>query len=179
MLIARPHSLQVHAGINKLLMAEKEATEVVKAAKEGERPLRLRSIYRCAQPQSPCEASQHTAPSCSPAHGRRSLTNAHPRDRNTDPRATAAVPRPATRAEKVARLKLAKAEAERDIEAYKATREAQFQVFSKERMGDTGSYSKGLAKATEEELAAIAKSVTDNKAGVIDLLLKSVKTVSA
>ena len=113
MLIARPHSLQVHAGINKLLMAEKEATEVVKAAKEGERPLRLRSIYRCAQPQSPCEASQHTAPSCSPAHGRRSITNAHPRDRNTDPRATAAVPRPATRAEKVARLKLAKAEAER------------------------------------------------------------------
>jgi hypothetical protein len=65
MLIARPHSSQVHAGINKLLMAEKEATEVVKAAKEGERPLRLRSIYRCAQPQSPCEASQHTAPSCS------------------------------------------------------------------------------------------------------------------
>jgi exosome complex exonuclease DIS3/RRP44 len=35
------------------------------------------------------------------------------------------------------------------------------------------------AKATEEELAAIAKSVTDNKASVIDLLLKSVKTVSA
>ena len=177
MLIARPHSLQVHAGINKLLMAEKEATEVVKAAKEGERPLRLRSIYRCAQPQSPCEASQHTAPSCSPAHGRRAPSPMH--DRNTDPRATAAVPRPATRAEKVARLKLAKAEAERDIEAYKATREAQFQVFSKERMGDTGSYSKGLAKATEEELAAIAKSVTDNKASVIDLLLKSVKTVSA
>ena len=26
----------MHAGINKLLMAEKEATEVVKAAKEGE-----------------------------------------------------------------------------------------------------------------------------------------------
>ena len=76
-------------------------------------------------------------------------------------------------------MKLAKAEAERDIEAYKATREAQFQVVSKERMGDTGSYSKGLAKATEEELAAIAKSVTDNKASVIDLLLKSVKTVSA
>ena len=177
MLIARSHSSQVHAGINKLLMAEKEATEVVKAAKEGERPLRLRSIYRCAQPQSPCEASQHTAPSCSPAHGRRAPSPMH--DRNTDPRATAAVPRPATRAEKVARLKLAKAEAERDIEAYKATREAQFQVFSKERMGDTGSYSKGLAKATEEELAAIAKSVTDNKASVIDLLLKSVKTVSA
>lgn len=177
MLIARSHSSQVHAGINKLLMAEKEATEVVKAAKEGERPLRLRSIYRCAQPQSPCEASQHTAPSCSPAHGRRAPSPMH--DRNTDPRATAAVPRPATRAEKVARLKLAKAEAERDIEAYKATREAQFQVFSKERMGDTGSYSKGLAKATEEELAAIAKAVTDNKASVIDLLLKSVKTVSA
>lgn len=76
-------------------------------------------------------------------------------------------------------MKLAKAEAERDIEAYKATREAQFQVFSKERMGDTGSYSKGLAKATEEELAAIAKAVIDNKASVIDLLLKSVKTVSA
>ena len=152
---------------------------MVKAAKEGERPLRLRSINRCAQPQSPCEASRaHCAIMLSRARSTRSLTSAHPRDRNTDPR-PAAVPRPATRAEKVARLKLAKAEAERDIEAYKATREAQFQVFSKERMGDTGSYSKGLAKATEEELAAIAKAVIDNKASVIDLLLKSVKTVSA
>ena len=34
------------------------------------------------------------------------------------------------------RLKQAKAEAEAEIAAYKAQREAQFQVFSKERMGD-------------------------------------------
>jgi len=76
-------------------------------------------------------------------------------------------------------LKQAKAEAEAEIEAYKATREAQFVVFSKERMGDTSSHSKDLLKSTEAELAGITSSVAANKGTVIDLLLKSVKTVSA
>lgn len=45
-------------------------------------------------------------------------------------------------------------------------------------MGDTGAHSKDLAKASETELAGIAASVQANKMQVIDMLLKSVKTVS-
>ena len=63
--------------------------------------------------------------------------------------------------------------------AEKATRESQFQLFSKERMGDTGSHAKDLAKASEAELMGITAACSANKAAVIDLLLKSVKTVSA
>ena len=82
-----------------------------------------------------------------------------------------------TLAEKVARLKQAKAEAEAEIAAYKQSREAQFQIFSKERMGDTGTHSKELAKQTEAELAGIVGEVQRNKKTVIDMLLKSVTTV--
>jgi V-type H+-transporting ATPase subunit G len=105
---------KAHAGIQKLLTAEHDATEVVKAAKD----------------------------------------------------------------EKVARLKQAKAEAEAEIAAYKAQRESQFQVFSKERMGDTGAHSKELAKQSEAELQSIVTQVSGNKKAVIDMLLKSVTTVS-
>lgn len=76
-------------------------------------------------------------------------------------------------------MKQAKMEAEAEIEAYKTTRESQFQIFSKERMGDTGSHAKDLAKSSEAELMGITAACNSNKASVIDLLLKSVKTVSA
>ena len=106
-------------------------------------------------------------------------------------------------AEKVMRLKQAKAEAEAEIAAYKAQREAQFQVFSKEvrrcatwephahppltlhppppcpqRMGDSAGYSSNLAKNTEAELAQISTDVSKNKQKVIAMLLKSVTTVA-
>ena len=106
---------QAHQGIQKLLTAEHEATEIVKAAKD----------------------------------------------------------------EKVMRLKQAKAEAEAEIAAYKAQREAQFQVFSKERMGDSAGHSSELAKSTEAELAKISQDVAKNKDAVIEMLLKSVRTVAA
>lgn len=76
------------------------------------------------------------------------------------------------------KLKQAKAEAEAEIAAYKASREAQFQIFSKERMGDSAGHSTSLAKTTEAELATIATDVTKNKQAVIDMLLKSVTTVA-
>ena len=81
-------------------------------------------------------------------------------------------------AEKVLRLKQAKAEAEAEIAAYKAQREAQFQIFSKERMGDSAGHSTSLAKTTEAELATIGSDVAKNKGAVIDMLLKSVTTVA-
>ena len=81
-------------------------------------------------------------------------------------------------AEKTLRLKQAKAEASVEVETYKTQREAQFQIFSKERMGDTSTHSMDLKKSSEAELSGIAGAVATNKAVVIDLLLKAVKTVS-
>ena len=81
-------------------------------------------------------------------------------------------------AEKVLRLKQAKAEAEAEIAAYKAQREQQFMVFSKERMGDSAGHSSELAKSTDAELAEIDAHTAKNKQKVIDMLLKAVTTVS-
>jgi len=80
--------------------------------------------------------------------------------------------------EKVTRLKQAKAEAEEEIAKYKADRDAQFNIFSKERMGDSGAHAAGLTTATEKELSDIAGQVALNKQSVIDLLMKSVTTVA-
>ena len=74
-------------------------------------------------------------------------------------------------------MKQAKAEAEAEIEAYKATRETQFSVFAKERMGDNSVHAKQIAKATEDELAGIAAAVQANKKEVIGILIKAVTTV--
>ena len=76
------------------------------------------------------------------------------------------------------RLKKAKQEAELEIKQYKESREAQFQIFSKERVGDSGLHSSELAKATEGELAQIAADIKKNEAKVIAMLLKSVTTVA-
>jgi V-type H+-transporting ATPase subunit G len=81
-------------------------------------------------------------------------------------------------AEKVARLKQAKSEAEAEIAEYKQKREAQFQIFSKERMGDSAGHSSTLAKSTEQELAGIQSDVQKNKRTVIGMLLQSVTTVA-
>ena len=81
-------------------------------------------------------------------------------------------------AEKVTRLKKAKQEAESEIKQYKESREAQFQIFSKERLGDSAGVSTSLAKTTEAELATISSDVSKNKQKVIDMLLKSVTTVT-
>jgi len=106
---------KAHAGIQKLLNAEHEATEIVKAAKD----------------------------------------------------------------EKIMRLKQAKAEAEAEIAAYKAARESQFQVFAKERLGDSEGHSSSLAKATDKELDEIKRDVAANKVALMDALLKSVVTVAS
>uniref|UniRef100_A0A3B4WNZ6 V-type proton ATPase subunit G n=1 Tax=Seriola lalandi dorsalis TaxID=1841481 RepID=A0A3B4WNZ6_SERLL len=61
--------------------------------------------------------------------------------------------------DKVARLKQAKAEADEEIAAYKAQRQAQFEVFSKDKLGDSGAHSKTTQSATEEELLLISQQV--------------------
>ena len=152
------HYSQAHAGIQKLLTAEHEATEVVKTAKDGARAAghsRVLPAARLRRPETartgPLRRRLSPFPPCTPL----------------------LLP-----AEKVARLKQAKAEATAEIEAYKASREAQFQIFSKERLGDSAGVSTSLAKTTEAELATISSDVSKNKQKVIDMLLKSVTTVA-
>ena len=58
---------------------------------------------------------------------------------------------------KVTLLKQAKEEADSEIATYKSQREDQFQVFAKERMGDTGAHSKTTQASTEAELQTIAR----------------------
>ena len=55
----------------------------------------------------------------------------------------------AAKAAKFNRLKQAKLEAEAEIAAYKTQREAQFQVFAKERMGDSTVHQKAVATSSE------------------------------
>ena len=147
-------------GIQKLLTAEHDATEVVKAAKDG----RLRAFYEHLCPRPILK-----------------LQERHPQDKfsfTLHPALTKLASAPVLAfPEKVARLKQAKAEAEVEVAAYKQMREAQFQIFSQERMGDTGTHSKELAKQTEAELSGIVGEVQRNKKTVIDMLLKSVTTV--
>lgn len=153
--LALTSSSQAHAGIQKLLTAEHEATEIVKTAKDG----------ACATPSATplptLRMSRSRAADCSPLRALLSPPYYY-----------------VILAEKVARLKQAKQEAHNEIEAYKASREAQFQIFSKERMGDSAGHSTALAKTTESELATIASDVNKNKQKVIDMLLKSVTTVA-
>ena len=83
----------------------------------------------------------------------------------------------AAKAAKFSRLKQAKLEAEAEIAAYKQQREAQFQVFAKERMGDSTVHQRAVATSSESELAQVASQVKANKAAMIESLLKSVTTV--
>lgn len=84
----------------------------------------------------------------------------------------------AAKAEKVMMLKKAKEDADQEIAAYKQERERLFQIFSKERMGDTGTHSKETASATERQLSDIQKQVAANKGRMADMLLQSVTTVA-
>ena len=72
-------------------------------------------------------------------------------------RIAAALKRHLTATGKVLILKQAKEEAEAEIALYKKQREEQFQVFAKERTGNTTEHSKGTQAATDLELQTIAR----------------------
>merc|ERR1712226_1832763 len=69
----------------------------------------------------------------------------------------------AAKLEKVAKLKRAKEEADAEIAHYKSQREQQFQIFSKERSGDSSGHKNATDASTKAELDAIAKQVAANK----------------
>lgn len=74
-------------------------------------------------------------------------------------------------------MKQAKSEAEAEIAMYTKQRETQFEVFAKDRQGDSGAHKLELTKQKEAELASIASSMQANKGKVIEMLLASVQTV--
>lgn len=80
--------------------------------------------------------------------------------------------------DKVLRLKLAKEEAENEIMAYRAMREAQFAKYSDERSGNTGEYTKKIQTETDAAMRNIQISIDANKEKIITSLLQSVTTVS-
>eukprot|EP00310_Coccolithus_braarudii_P016111 CAMPEP_0183331152 /NCGR_PEP_ID=MMETSP0164_2-20130417/546_1 /TAXON_ID=221442 /ORGANISM="Coccolithus pelagicus ssp braarudi, Strain PLY182g" /LENGTH=109 /DNA_ID=CAMNT_0025499547 /DNA_START=162 /DNA_END=491 /DNA_ORIENTATION=+ len=83
----------------------------------------------------------------------------------------------AARTEKVAKLKEAKVKAEEEITAYKVQREAQFAIFSKERLGDSGSHKSSVDRDTIQELNKIDRQTAANKDTMVHMLLQSVTTV--
>lgn len=75
-------------------------------------------------------------------------------------------------------MKQAKNEAEREVAAYKAAREAEFKRKIEE---DSSSSQENVAKLTAEAdkaVAAIQQSIASKKGLVLDLLLKQVQNVA-
>ncbi|KAF6167884.1 hypothetical protein GIB67_027662 [Kingdonia uniflora] len=83
----------------------------------------------------------------------------------------------AARNEKLARLKQAKEEADKEIAEYRAQVEAQFQRKLAESSGDSGANVKRLEKETEEKINHLKSESERISHGVIHLLLKHVTTV--
>eukprot|EP01112_Ceratiomyxa_fruticulosa_P009156 TRINITY_DN2389_c0_g1_i1.p1 TRINITY_DN2389_c0_g1~~TRINITY_DN2389_c0_g1_i1.p1 ORF type:complete len:108 (+),score=22.14 TRINITY_DN2389_c0_g1_i1:138-461(+) len=81
------------------------------------------------------------------------------------------------RKEKTILLKQAKDDADRDIAAYRAQREAQFQDYARKHTGSTDEYTKSLSRDTAIQIEQINKDSSDNREKVIQLLLDSVSNV--
>eukprot|EP00884_Botryococcus_braunii_P017243 jgi/Botrbrau1/4201/Bobra.0044s0006.1 len=78
---------------------------------------------------------------------------------------------------KADRLKQAKAEAEKEIKAYKAQREEQYQKRIAEDSTNSGANIKRLEKEAGDAVAAVQANVTKNKQKVLDTLLGFVTDV--
>jgi len=76
-----------------------------------------------------------------------------------------------------ARLQQAKLEAKRDVDAYMAERQAQFDKFKNEHQRGTSAVEKDMRNDTEQKIASINSSVDRNVNDVVDMLLKYVIAV--
>lgn len=81
------------------------------------------------------------------------------------------------RTAKVARLRQAKEEAEREAAAYRAQREEEYQKQKAGQSGDSDSTVKRLDIETEEKIKALTGEAKVESRSVTDLLLKFVETV--
>ncbi|OAY38828.1 V-type proton ATPase subunit G 1-like [Manihot esculenta] len=83
----------------------------------------------------------------------------------------------AARNAKIARLKQAKEEAEKDIAAFRAHMEAEFQRKLAETSGDSGANVKRLEQETEAKIHHLKTEAARISPGVADMLLKHATTV--
>ncbi|KAG7028016.1 V-type proton ATPase subunit G [Cucurbita argyrosperma subsp. argyrosperma] len=83
----------------------------------------------------------------------------------------------AARNAKLARLKQAKEEAEKEIAAYRAQVEAEFQRKLSESSGDSGANVKRLEVETDAKIAHLKEESARISYDVVDMLLKHVTTV--
>ncbi|KAK9898409.1 V-type ATPase [Cystobasidium minutum MCA 4210] len=72
------------------------------------------------------------------------------------------------------RVKDARGEAAKEIEAYKSKQEAEFQAFEKEHTGDNDALAAELDKQTDSQLDDIRAQFGRNKQSVVDKLLERV-----
>lgn len=77
------------------------------------------------------------------------------------------------------RLRQAKAEAEREIAAYKAEREGAYQKKLAETTSGAAATSERLHKETELAIKQVQADVTASKKAVVDMLVKYATTVTA
>ncbi|KAD2804869.1 hypothetical protein E3N88_38246 [Mikania micrantha] len=83
----------------------------------------------------------------------------------------------AARNAKLARLKQAKEEAEKEVAEFRAQMEADFQRTLAETSGDSGANVKRLEKETEEKIQHLKTEADRISHDVVDMLLKVVTTV--
>jgi len=81
------------------------------------------------------------------------------------------------RKEKVQLLKQAQDEAAKEIAAYRAQRQQQFEKFSAEQLSGTDIYTRELAKQTEETIKKLQYEYESKSKDVIQMLLHSVTDV--
>ena len=80
-------------------------------------------------------------------------------------------------AAKAARLKQAKEEAEREVAAYKAEREAEFKQKMAENSTSSQEHMARLNAESDLAVAAIKESINSKKEDVIQMMLKQVQNV--
>ncbi|CAL0299602.1 unnamed protein product [Lupinus luteus] len=83
----------------------------------------------------------------------------------------------AAKNEKLARLKQAKEEAEKEIAEYRAQLEREFQKKVSDSSGDSGANVKRLEQETDEKIAQLKKDSARISDDVVSMLLKYVTTV--
>ncbi|XP_038987672.1 V-type proton ATPase subunit G 1-like [Phoenix dactylifera] len=83
----------------------------------------------------------------------------------------------AARNEKMARLKRAKEEAEKEVAEYRAHMEAQFQRKVVESSGDSGANVKRLEEETDVKIEYLKSQAASVSLDVVNMLLKHVTTV--
>jgi len=81
------------------------------------------------------------------------------------------------RRDKVAKLKQAKEEAEKEIEAYRAKREAEFAEYAGQFSTSGEDYNKNLEQKTDTEIKELQEAAVSGKEAVIALMLDAVKKV--